>query len=1000
MYFLTDPSALPKAADQERAALGLERWRETAARTDDEGLADFVNGLAENPAGRALLEAIFGNSPHLTHITLFNCNFFRHLLNVGPDAAFAGLLAELREQAAPAGDGAGETERIMEALRAAKSRAGLLVALADITGTWPLERVTECLSDFAEAALSVVTAHLLREAAASGEIELKEPDDPERDSGFVVLGLGKLGAHELNFSSDVDLIVLYDDERIAYSGEQSPQQCFVRLTRGLVRMMEERTKSGYVFRTDLRLRPDPGATPLALSALAAATYYESMGQNWERAALIKARPVAGDRAAGRAFLAQLRPFLWRKFLDFAALQDIHSIKRQINAHRGGQRIALAGHNIKLGRGGIREIEFFAQTQQLIWGGRDPSLRTQGTCETLRALSAAGRVTPAVADELADAYRFLRRVEHRLQMIDDRQTHSLPRQEKELEALAVFLGYDGVKAFADELMGRLGRVEKHYGELFEQAPSLGGPGNLVFTGAEDDPDTLETLANLGFADGSAISAHVRDWHRGRYRATRSARARELLTELMPALLAALAKTANPDIAFMNFDGFLKRLPAGVQLFSLFRANPYLLDLLAEVMGSAPRLARYLSANPSLFDAVPTAGFFEPLPDAKVLSADLAEALEQARDYEDVLEICRRWANDRKFQVGVQILRSSLDADGAGAHLADIAEAILCKLFTIVGEDIAARHGRVRDGCMSVLAFGKLGGRELTENSDLDLLFVSDASPECARSDGARPLAVSQYFARRSQHLISALSALTSEGRLYEVDMRLRPSGNAGPIVSSLDAFMHYQRDAAWTWEHMALTRARVLTAEGELGARLEAGIREILTRRRDEAKLVADAADMRERLERGHPAKSIWDVKYTRGGLVDVEFIAQYLQLRHGREHPEVLSTSTTGALERLGEAGLLEPRVAAGLIRANRLWRNIQGMLRLTVEGLFFEAEAPAGLKAALARAADRQDFDALKEEMTATAEWVHAMFIELIANPARSATREPAETANKDGTR
>ncbi len=1000
MYFLTDPSGLPKAADHERAALGLERWRETAARTDDEGLADFVNGLAENPAGRALLEAIFGNSPHLTHITLFNCNFFRHLLNVGPDAAFAGLLAELREQAAPAGEGAGETERIMEALRAAKSRAGLLVALADITGTWPLERVTECLSDFAEAALSVVTAHLLREAAASGEIELKEPDDPERDSGFVVLGLGKLGAHELNFSSDVDLIVLYDDERIAYSGEQSPQQCFVRLTRGLVRMMEERTKSGYVFRTDLRLRPDPGATPLALSALAAETYYESMGQNWERAALIKARPVAGDRAAGRDFLAQLRPFLWRKFLDFAAIQDIHSIKRQINAHRGGQRIALAGHNIKLGRGGIREIEFFAQTQQLIWGGRDPSLRTQGTCETLRALSAAGRVTPAVADELADAYRFLRRVEHRLQMIDDRQTHSLPRQEKELEAFAVFLGYDGVKAFADELMGRLGRVEKHYGELFEQAPSLGGPGNLVFTGAEDDPDTLETLANLGFADGSAISAHVRDWHRGRYRATRSARARELLTELMPALLEALAKTANPDIAFMNFDGFLKRLPAGVQLFSLFRANPYLLDLLAEVMGSAPRLAQYLSANPSLFDAVPTAGFFEPLPDAKVLSADLAEALEQARDYEDVLEICRRWANDRKFQVGVQILRSSLDADGAGAHLADIAEAILCKLFTIVGEDMAARHGRVRDGCMSVLAFGKLGGRELTENSDLDLLFVYDASPECERSDGARPLAVSQYFARRSQHLISALSALTSEGRLYEVDMRLRPSGKAGPIVSSFDALMHYQRDAAWTWEHMALTRARVLTAEGELGARLEAGIREILTRRRDEAKLVADAADMRERLERGHPAKSIWDVKYTRGGLVDVEFIAQYLQLRHGREHPEVLSTSTTGALERLGEAGLLEPRVASGLIRANRLWRNIQGMLRLTVEGLFIEAEAPAGLKAAVARAADRQDFDALKDEMTATAEWVHAMFIELIANPARSVTREPAETANKDGAR
>ncbi len=998
LYFLTDPTGLPKAADRERAALGLERWRQTAAQADDGGLADFVNRLAEDPAGRALLEAIFGNSPHLTHITLFNPDFLRHLLYAGPDAALAGLLAELRVEAAPAGDGAGETERIMEALRAAKSRAGLLIALTDITGTWPLERVTECLSDFAEAALSVATAHLLREAAAAGEIELKEPDDPERDSGFIVLGLGKLGAHELNFSSDVDLVVLYDDERIVYAGEQSPQQCFVRITRGLVRMMEEHTKTGYVFRTDLRLRPDPGSTPLALSALAAETYYESMGQNWERAAMIKARPVAGDRTAGREFLARLRPFLWRKLLDFAAIQDIHSIKRQIDAHRGGQRIAVAGHNIKLGRGGIREIEFFAQTQQLIWGGRDPSLRTQGTCETLRALSDAGRVPPAVASELVDAYRFLRRIEHRLQMVEDRQTHSLPEGEKELEAFAVFLGHDGAKTFADDLMGCLGRVEKHYGKLFEEAPSLGGPGNLVFTGTEDDPDTLESLATLGFADGSAISAHVRNWHRGRYRATRSARARELLTELMPALLEALSTTANPDAAFMNFDGFLKRLSAGVQLFSLFRANPYLLDLLAEIMGSAPRLARYLSANPSLFDSVPTAGFFESPPDANALSADLAEALEQARDYEDVLEISRRWANDRKFQVGVQILRSSLDADGAGRHLADIADAVVGKLFTIVGEDIADRHGRVLDGSMSVLALGKLGGRELTENSDLDLIFVYDFAPGCERSDGPKPLAVSQYFVRRSQHLISALAAPTAEGRLYEMDMRLRPSGNAGPLASSLDAFMHYQRDAAWTWEHMALTRARVVTAESDLGARLQAGIREILTRRRDEAKLVADVADMRERLERGHPAKSVWDVKYTRGGLVDVEFIAQYLQLRHAHETPEVLSTSTAGALGRLGEAGILEPRAVSGLIRANRLWRNIQGMLRLTFEGLFIEAEAPAGLKAALARAADRRDFDALKEEMTATADWVHAMFIELIENPARSVTRVSPQTASRDG--
>ena len=432
----------------------------------------------------------------------------------------------------------------------------------------------------------------------------------------------------------------------------------------------------------------------------------------------------------------------------------------------------------------------------------------------------------------------------------------------------------------------------------------------------------------------------------------ARARELLTELMPALLDALGKTANPDAAFMNFDAFLKGQSAGVQLLALLKANPGLLDLLAEITGSAPRLAAYLTANPSLLDGVLSAGFFEVPPGGEVLSDDLAGALEQARNYEDVLEISRRWTNDRKFQVGVQIMRNNLDADGAGRALADIAETVLARLFAIVREEFAGHHGLLGDGAMAVVGLGKLGGRELTENADLDLLFVYDNPQGLEHSDGQRPLAVSQYFARLSQRLISALSALTSEGKLYEVDMRLRPAGNAGPIASSFEGFGNYQREAAWTWEHMALTRARVVAGGEGLTARLEATIGEILTARRDEAQLVVDVADMRERLERGHPPGPVWDVKYFRGGLIDVEFIAQYLQLRHAHEDPGVLSTSTVGALERLSAAGFLEPDIARFLIGANRLWRNVQGVLRLTVAGTFDEAEAPVGLKTTLARAA------------------------------------------------
>ena len=738
---------LPPAADDAAAAIGLARWHEAereAAADNNTPLAEAMRALADEPAGLHLLRSVFGNSPYLTQSCLKEPDFLIRLADNGLDATFAEVLAGLNHEVAPlppqTSQQAPSQPGVMTSLRIAKRRAALVIALADLAGQWELMRVTGALSEFAERALDAAVRHLLTRAATVGEIA------PEiiAQSGLIVLGMGKLGAHELNYSSDIDLIVLFDAERAVYRGRRSAQAFFTGLAQDMVRMMAERTADGYVFRTDLRLRPDPGSTPPAVATRAALSYYESAGQNWERAAFIKARPVAGDREAGTEFLAELRPFLWRKNLDFAAIEDIHSIKRQINAHRGGGRIAVAGHNIKLGRGGIREIEFFAQTQQLIWGGRMPELRLSGTLAALDALTAENLIGADARDALTIAYHFLRKLEHRLQMIDDAQTHAVPRDAADLHRVAVMMGFASTEAFAEALTAQLSAVEAVYARLFEEAPTLSAPGNLVFTGAEDDPETLKTLSGLGFADPSAIATIIRAWHHGRYRATRSARARELLTELVPSLLAAFGKTPNPDTAFIRFDELLGKLPAGVAIFSLFYNNPRILGLIAEIMGAGTRLADTIARRPLLLDAVLAANFFDPPPARTELARELNAILDRADHYEELLDLARRWVGDRKFQIGVQLLRRRLNGESAGAAYADIAETALAALLPRVTRDFEQSHGKVAGGALIIIALGKLGSREMTPTSDLDLVAIYDAAAEAEMSDGARPLSASRLL----------------------------------------------------------------------------------------------------------------------------------------------------------------------------------------------------------------------------------------------------------------
>lgn len=983
-----DWSALPPPFDGEKVAIAIENWQDSIARCGDaspETLAFMQDIARDGQEFRCVLESFFGNSPFLTVCLLKEPRFFCSLLRHGPDSAMISLLDLLRQELADVT----ALSPLMMALRVARRRMSLLAGIADVSGAWDSDRVSAALSDFADMALRLAVAALLRAGQQAGQIELPYPDDPQKGSGYIVLAMGKLGAFELNYSSDIDLVVLYDEERVRYLGRKSAAEFYVRLTRDLVRVLEERTADGYVFRTDLRLRPDPGSTALALSVQAAEIYYESLGQNWERAAMIKARPVAGDSVRGREFLSSLRPFLWRKSLDFNAIQDIHSIKRQIHAHRGGGHVTVAGHNIKLGRGGIREIEFFAQTQQLIWGGRLPGLRLSRTLEALDALADAGRIALDVRDDLVRCYRFLRTVEHRMQMIDDARTQTLPEEPGRRAHLACFLGWPDLASFDQVMEDVLRTVETHYAALFGDAPDLGtdtpdgAGGNLVFTGHEDDPETLQTLSGLGYTNPRAVAALIRGWHHGRYRVIRSTRAREVLTELVPTLLRALGSSSRPDEAFYRFDEFLRGLPAGVQIFSLLHDNPRLMDLLADIMGDAPRLAGILARHPGLFDTVMARDFLAPPPDRTALAADLERVLAKAVVFEDVLGLCRIWVNGRKFQVGVQTLQHMIAPRPAGESLTTIADVVLDRLLHETEQEFSRYHGRVPGGAFVVLALGKMGGREMTVTSDLDLTILYDFPPENGDSDGPSRLSASTWFIRLTQRFVNAITALTPEGILYEVDMRLRPSGSKGPLAISMDAFVRYNAESAWTWERMAQTRARVVCGDPELAVRARYAVAHSLCAPVDPVTLLLDVADMRARMAHERRAANMFDVKLWRGGLVDVEFIVQYLLLLHARSRPDILDTNVATAVDRLRDAGFLDPFDAGLLQEAQELWLGLQGILRYSVDGVFREHEAPPGLCARLARLAGEPDFPRLKERMEALYGQVSALFTRLIDQPA-----------------
>lgn len=965
----------PVAADGGRDLPLLASLRDKAKETPE--LAELAS-LLDTQSVTALLAGTLNGSPFLSSLINRDPARLQRILTTVPERR----LQEIKDELAGVMSGSPSRTDAMRALRLFKADVALLTALADLGGVWSVMRVTAALTECADTATDTAIRFLFREAAERGQWLGKADDGSVKPSGYIVLAMGKGGAGELNYSSDIDLIVFYDLDVIELAPGIEPSQFFVRLTRDLVQLMEERTGDGYVLRTDLRLRPDPGATQVALSTEAALIYYESFGQNWERAALIKARACAGDIEAGRRLLEELSPFIWRKYLDYAAIADVHAMKRQIHAHRGFGKIAVAGHNIKLGRGGIREIEFFVQTQQLIAGGRQPELRTSQTLDALGKLAARGWIKESVGRELAEAYVFLRRIEHRLQMVADEQTQEIPTDPERLKSFALFCGYQDVSAFSKDLVQQLETVQRHYAALFEDSPEL-TPGcvNMVFAGEQDDPATIEALASMGFKQPSEVLATVRGWHHGRYAAVRTSRARERLTEVQPLLMAALADTSDPDRALTSFDRFLSELPAGIQLFSLLCANPALLQLIADIMGTAPRLAHILSRRRRLLDAVLDPGALGSLPTKEELDRLIvAEIGTGEHDLQYVLDRARVVGSEQQFLIGIRVLSGAIKANQAGGAYALLAERLIDHLKTAVTRELERTYGKVQGGGAAVIAMGKLGGHDMTAASDLDLIIVYDFDPSVTESDGPRPSPPTQYYARLTQRLISALSAATAEGTLYEVDMRLRPSGQQGPVATQLSSFIEYQAKDAWTWEHLALTRARLICGPPELQAQVADTIRNALTRPHDRTKVVADVHEMRQRIFTEKGTDNIWDLKQVRGGLIDLEFIAQHLQLVSAHQQPEVLEQNTVEAYRKLRDAGVLSAAHAEVLIPAARLVHDLTQILRLCLEGPFDPATAPKGMKELLARAGDAESFSELEDRLRATLGAVARLFDEIIA--------------------
>ncbi|AHE51881.1 bifunctional [glutamine synthetase] adenylyltransferase/[glutamine synthetase]-adenylyl-L-tyrosine phosphorylase [Sphingomonas sanxanigenens] len=859
--------------------------------------------------------------------------FLRRLMVLHPPIVALLEAGRIDDALAAARTAAGDAGNVAQALRIERQGVALALAIADLAGVQDLTATVTRLSDFADRALDIAIAAAIRE---------RTPDAEPR--GFAVIALGKHGSRELNYSSDIDPILIFDPETLPRRGREEPVEAAVRIGRRVTELLQTRDGDGYVFRVDLRLRPTPEATPIALPVEAAIGYYESSAVAWERAAFIRARAAAGDRALGASFLSAIRPFVWRRALDFGAVGEIRAMSHRIRDHHSKGQVFGPGYDLKRGRGGIREVEFFAQIHQLIHGGRDPALRVPATLDALAALAAAGRIDGREAQALAAAYRLYRDVEHRLQMVDDQQTHTLPRDPRAMETVAALDGSGDAAALVERLRPHVTRVGAIYDALEDE-----DAGELP-----QDPERLgETLTEAGFADCTPVVARIERWRSGTLRTLRSPAAREALEAVLPGLVQALGQAPDPAAAFNRLDDIVEKLPSAINLFRLLEARPGLAVQLGAILSHAPPLGQDLARRPDLLDGLIDASALDLPGTVDELAAAFRNG-ERGEDYEALLDRVRRQVSERRFALGVQLVTGAQDALDVARGYARVAEAALVVLADAAIATFAEAHGRVPGSAFAVLALGRLGGGVLTHASDLDLIYLHTGL-DLQDSDGRKPLGPFHYYNRLAQRISAALSVPTASGPLYEIDTRLRPSGTQGPLCVSLDAFERYQRENAWTWEHMALCRARPVYGSDAAKGEIAAIVRRQLEAPRDVGKLLADARKMRADIARHKPPAGPMDVKLIDGGLVDLEFCLHVLQLRH-----------RTGLDPDLGRAVRLlvgEGLLPLAVIGAHEILARLLITLRLVAPG---GGEPPETARALVVGACRAESWEALLADYAA----------------------------------
>jgi len=930
--------------------------RDRSMASSDPDLVEWVRAIADDPMGRHILESIFSNSPFLTACALSEIPLLMQVLTRGPDSTFGGIIGRIKDDLGrePAQDG------LMRELRLCRRRAALVAAIADVTGHWPLERVTHALSDFADAALSATISHLMRHAAEDGDLVLADEHFPEDDCGYVALAMGKYGARELNYSSDIDLIILYEPVKVDWRGARGLQQSFLRMSQQLVAILDQHTEDGYVFRVDLRLRPDPSSTPIAIPCAAAQAYYASRGETWERAAMIKARAVAGDIALGRHFLSELSPFIWRDQMDFSMIRDLQSIKKRINAHRGGGEIGFLGHNIKLGRGGIREIEFFAQTHQLIYGGSDPYLRCQRTVDALTTLTEAGWIDDRVADELTEAYEFLRQLEHRLQMVDDQQTQTLPSDDGGIGRIAGFMGFEDRDGFRDLLLHHLRGVASYYTKFFGESSRPVGTLSWTLASAAPTEQALETLRQAGFKDVAGALHRLHAWQKEGLGANGDERSRAAIIELIPGVIEAAGRTADPDKALENLDGFLAKLDKGLRCFSLLSANPRVLDLLVDITGAAPALGDVLSRGPDQLQAALSADFFSLLPDERLFLAEIADLMQQG-SLQSAIDRSAAWANARRFQIAVNILRHRIDSSDAGRAFCLVADAIMRSTAARLTNELASGGGPPASE-VTVVAFGPYGTGDLTTGSALDLLFLHEQGEAAMTSDPTQ-----------AQRLVAILSAPTKNGRLCNLNGDAGPWGEVGPLVVRLDAFRSLNQRLSGFRPLLALSQARVVS--GSLAEPAADVVRGVIAAQHDIPRLAEAAVDVRRAAVDAGATDAITDPRRCPGGLDELELAVRLHQWRHAAEVPAVLDPSVSRALAKLGSLGLIPEPLVKRLLGAHRLLRQLECVLGIAVEGSVGRDRLSEGLVFLLLRAGGARTFQQFEEAVEDATSTVRAAF-------------------------